>query len=548
MITSQRDSEDAAFGDIDLDPIDMVGTSTTAAATAGIQMGLAGASQKIPMRQIASQSSVTQQRLADSVQPIMSSVIHPVIGKSISDRAGTEEAETVPLRIEERRRLKEHKNGKTKQKQGLTDVVFVTGGRPTEFRSKEHKSPWQRPDASPYKVAEGLPPLESINSSQRSSIRSRESSSSIVSIRSQTPSSRREQRSLKKLTGIGKSTSKLPPIPPGKSAVHPTGIRSLGGSWKQLSNITEEDKIAERTTDDLDKLPVSLSLPGSGRPKRKKIGEISGQSFEGGKSVVSEAESLGRRAKAALRKVAQASISSTGSAASLQYSTGGGEPDYVAGDIDLDLPGPYVQPASSAEELRRFSQSQSNRSRDIKKEKPISEKSKSKPTTTLARKIQSRKTAEQRLISSPATDRSQSIEERVHSACITDREPWDASPARENDIKRIPNDWNISGLSKSSGSLTSLTGLPISQTRRTKSSGDMMPGSSRKLRQVTFDEYSIEFKESKKSRSLSNFYARNQKQSWLAEEGRPWIKNEQKNWFEKLKKSMDSNNEWLNYD
>lgn len=64
MITSQRDSEDPAFGDIDLDPIDIIGTSTTAAATAGIQMGLAGTSQKFPVRQIASQSSVTHQRLA----------------------------------------------------------------------------------------------------------------------------------------------------------------------------------------------------------------------------------------------------------------------------------------------------------------------------------------------------------------------------------------------------------------------------------------------------------------------------------------------------
>lgn len=97
----------------------------------------------------------------------MSSVIHPVMGRSISDSAAPEEAETVPLRIEQRKGLKERKNGKTKPKQGLTDVVFVTGGRPAESRSKEHKSPWQRPDASPYRVAEGLPPLESINSSQR---------------------------------------------------------------------------------------------------------------------------------------------------------------------------------------------------------------------------------------------------------------------------------------------------------------------------------------------------------------------------------------------
>uniref|UniRef100_A0A915D241 Uncharacterized protein n=1 Tax=Ditylenchus dipsaci TaxID=166011 RepID=A0A915D241_9BILA len=131
----------------------------------------------------------------------------------------TREGNIIPLSNQTRRPIKSIRSESTDSDSN----VVVVKARPQ----------WKRPNASPYTVESGLPPLEPLSKNYHPTA----------------------------FPGKEDINSRLPPLPSGHLV-----SRSLTGSTKQLSNISEE---RSNEPSDLDKLPVSLSCPTSGRLKGK---------------------------------------------------------------------------------------------------------------------------------------------------------------------------------------------------------------------------------------------------------------------------------------
>uniref|UniRef100_A0AC34R7B6 EGF-like domain-containing protein n=1 Tax=Panagrolaimus sp. JU765 TaxID=591449 RepID=A0AC34R7B6_9BILA len=262
------------------------------------------------------------------------------------------------------------------------------------------------------------------------------------------------------------------------------------------------------------------------------------------------------------------------------------EPEYMIADLDLDLPGPYMLPASSIEDLKTIGASRlprlkntnysasapssqrylpkkssvfdrqfstksdevwksrklppidvdlddaGNMDLDMDFEQPI----KRSTSSTIARKIASRKAAGHDYVSKPerkttASNLDQVVyeyrhpspyETHIHDGCLKNQPPWDMTSLKEGEIEQIPLDWNISR----SNSLMSV------HDRQTQSQGDL-----RQITSIKIYDIPIKTDTSKKSSSLTNLFHFKAK-----------LFDVDTNLIDSLKDSLKKKNNWLDYD
>ncbi|KAH7719476.1 hypothetical protein AAVH_13047 [Aphelenchoides avenae] len=286
--------------------------------------------------------------------------------------------------------------------------------------------------------------------------------------------------------------------------VGPAVQRTLkaGRIQRKLSNISErsEDHTDSGIVTTDTGQTFTVSAPSTGRA-RTKVAQTTQSTPRTSRSIgpdVSAART--RRRQSVLPAVPATEESSDGGGASSsgkELRRTKTEPDFIVADIDLDLPGPYMLPVTeddlkdkdfvrkhfhekpSKQDSQRSGSSTDSELPPI--ELPLASTNRFQhPTSDVARRIAARRAAARRgEMQSPTritqsskgrfgeqTPPGPSIEERVHSGCLTDRPPWDPSPLRDGELERIPLDWN---LSRSNSSVSLAGGV-----RRSKSYGELV--------------------------------------------------------------------------
>lgn len=319
-----------------------------------------------------------------------------------------------------------------------------------------------------------------------------------------------------------------------KKSLNSRSVSSSARTHSISLNKTDNDKksveLLEKDLNLLSKLPVLLPYPETSLKKTKK-------------------QSFNKTTNNILTSEEKSESSCSGSIES--------EPDFIAADIDLDLPSPYMLPVKEDDlkhneylrtkrKTKQEKSSHKNTDTIDKIDKLVDDGSvlsdvvnKTSVFSKLNKQAKSNETQynKQKSIIKEKNEESkdialstsylvndrikvsqQTIEERVHKSCLINRPDWDSSPMRPGDLKEIPLNWNIgsSHLSSPNGSFISTTGiLTTNNQRRSKSSGDMqnlllqnafyynyktMQKQPQQKRVVTFDEKSIELAE--RSRSM----------------------------------------------
>ncbi|KAE9550414.1 hypothetical protein FO519_006381 [Halicephalobus sp. NKZ332] len=358
-----------------------------------------------------------------------------------------------------------------------------------------------------------------------------------------------------KSKNLEKARNRLPPIyrQSSSTSLKPKRVSS-NPPTRQLSNISErsENVQMQGDTSSINKIPISLPSTARGSNKTSKLPQLTDPK---------KANSVFCRCDT---------------------------PEYMVADLDLDLPGPYMIPASSIEDLKRVGVSRLPRITSVSRSEPSSErlskqnsllrqsstksedlwkssrlppidvdledetaqdfdidtsrieKSEKYPTSTIARKIATRKAAGQDYsmkqkkmkmsdeLSSQEIQyeyrRSTSKKSHIHDGCIRDQPPWDPTPLKDGEIEQIPLDWNLSR-SNSQMSLGS---------RRTQSQGDLRNVTSLKIYSSISPR---NMNEGNKSNSLTNLFHFEAQVPDLDSE---WVNN--------LKTSLKKTNNWLDYD
>lgn len=218
------------------------------------------------------------------------------------------------------------------------------------------------------------------------------------------------------------------------------------------------------------------------------------------------------------------------------------QPDFIAADVDLDLPGPYMLPAKEDDlKHNKYLIQKHNKKKEIKNNNFTNAAVKSINTNSMdnnayklnTKKFQNNQQNKENFNENKYNNNEytvkdrlktpqQILEKRMHEKCLINRPDWNSSPIRNGEIDQIPLNWNTATSSNSLsqyGSFMSYNSLiALNNQRLSKSSNDLHTilvqsnnalnyktnatnkNKTQRKQVVTFDEKSIELAE--RSRSM----------------------------------------------